>query len=392
VKICLVGLDFIPYRSSGLAVYGETLAQGLVDAGHDVTVVAARRPDLTACEQIGDIQVYRAPIGRGDWIGYAWHAAPLVARIHQVRRFDVVHFLDAHFAYRYRGPFVASLFQSFRQRATGDGGLPYHSNWRGLVVRLVYYHAARWLAERPAVNRADHLLAASQAAADEFMTHYGVKAARVTVVPLGIDLSRFHPTDTGELSTRLGLEDHPILLYVGFCTPRKGLDYLARAMPLLPADVRLLLVGRWEKDYRAKFYRALGLAADRVVELGYVSDEELPRYYSLADLFVFPTLLEGFGLPLAEALACGTPAVTTNAGSSPEVVGPGGRIVPPRDPVALAGTINELLADAELRRRLGRVGREWVLSRFDQGRMIQDNVQVYARFAGQQQSMVKVIG
>jgi glycosyltransferase involved in cell wall biosynthesis len=82
-------------------------------------------------------------------------------------------------------------------------------------------------------------------------------------------------------------------------------------------------------------------------------------------------------------LACGTPAVTTNAGSSSEVVGPGGRIVPPRDPFALADAINDLLVDAELRRRLGQAGREWVLSRFDQSRMIQDNLAVYDRFARQ---------
>ena len=249
------------------------------------------------------------------------------------------------------------------------------------MLRLVYYHAARWLIERPTVARARHLLAASQAAADEFATYYSVKAKDVTVVPLGIDLSRFYPRDVTDLRRRLGLEGVPVLLYVGFCTPRKGLDYLAKAMPMLPADVRLLLIGRWETSYRNKFYRALESAQDRVIEVGYVPDKELPRYYALADLFVFPTLLEGFGLPLAEALACGTPIVTTGAGSSPEVVGPGGHIVPPRDPVALAEAINRLLADANLRQRLGESGREWVLSRFDRGRMIQNNLGVYARFA-----------
>jgi len=382
VRICLINLDFVPHRSSGLAVYGETLALGLAQAGHEVTVVAAQRAGLASQEQFGDVAVYRAPIGRTDWIGYAWNAGPLVTRLQQAHRFDVVHFLDVHFAFRYPGPFLASLFQSFRQRATSDGGLPYHSSWRGLLARLVYYHGARWLAERPAVRRARHLLAASQAAADEFIAHYGVKAERVTVVPLGIDLSRFHPVDVSDLRRQLNLEGVPVLLYVGFCTPRKGLDYLAQAMPLLASDVRLMLIGRWEKHYRDRFYRALGPAAEHVIELGYVPDTELPRYYSLADLFVFPTLLEGFGLPLAEALACGTPVVTTGVASCPEVVGPGGRIVASRDPVALAEAINILLADAEMRLHLGRVGREWVLSRFDQHRMIEDNLSVYRRFAG----------
>jgi len=131
----------------------------------------------------------------------------------------------------------------------------------------------------------------------------------------------------------------------------------------------------------------LGPASERVIEVGYVPDEELPRYYALADLFVFPTLLEGFGLPLAEALACGTPVVTTGAGSGPEVVGPGGRIVPARDPAALAKAINALLADPDLRLRLGRAGREWVLSRFGQQRMIEGNLSVYERLVGTRASL-----
>jgi glycosyltransferase involved in cell wall biosynthesis len=226
------------------------------------------------------------------------------------------------------------------------------------------------------------LLAASQAAAEEFIEHYGASSDRVTVVPLGIDLDRFQPGDAGDLRQQLGLENWPVLLYVGFGTPRKGLEYLAQAMGLLSSDVRLVLIGRWEEVYRDKFYRTLGNARERVREVGFVSDEALPDYYRLADVFVFPTLLEGFGLPLAEALACGTPVVTTRAGAGPEVVGPGGRIVPPRDAMALARAIDELIVNPGVRHQLGDAGRKWVLSRFDQDRMVQETLEVYTRCAG----------
>jgi len=382
MKICLVNLDFIPYRSSGLAVYGETLALGLAEAGHKVVVVSAQRPGLTAHEWHNEIEIYRVPLGPMDWVSYAWRAGPLVARLQRTYTFDMVHFLDGHFAYHYRGLFVASLFQSFRQRVTSDGGWPYHSNWRSLLVRLFYYNVARWPVEAPTVRRASGLIAASQAAADEFTTHYGIAPERVTVVPLGIDLQRFYPRDTTALRHQLELETKTLLLYVGFCTPRKGLEYLARALHQLPDTVRVLIIGRWESSYRAKVYRALGEAANRVIELGYVPDADLPDYYALADIFVFPSLLEGFGLPIAEALACETPVVTTHAGSSPEVVGPGGRIVPPRDSDALAGAIKELERNAELRRQLGRAGRQWVLSHFDQRRMVEEHLAAYANWVG----------
>jgi glycosyltransferase involved in cell wall biosynthesis len=378
VNVCLVNLDFVPYRSSGLAVYGETLVQGLAGRRNEVTMLAAQRPGLPSYEQMGRIIVRRVPVGPSDWIGYAWRVGPLVAKLNRSAPFDIVHFLDAHFAYHCRGHYVASLFQSFRQRATSNRGLPYHSNWRNLATRLLYYHAARWLAEKPAVQRADHLLASSRATANEFIAHYGVRPERVTVVPLGIDLDRFQPCDGKDLRAKLGLSDKPVLLYVGFSTPRKGLDYLAQAFSLLSEHVRLLIIGRWEKGYRARFYELLGSSgADRVIEVGYVPDDELPGYYTLADLFVLPTLLEGFGLPIAEALACGTPVVTTEAGSAPEVTGPGGRIVPARDPLALAQAIDELLQDADLRSQLSQRGRDWVLAHFGKERMVDDTLSVY---------------
>src|SRR5204863_670546 len=108
----------------------------------------------------------------------------------------------------------------------------------------------------------------------------------------------------------------------------------------------------------------VGSAADRVIEAGYVPDEHLPDYYSLADVYVSPSLMEGFGLTLAEALACETPVVAAEAGSVAEVVGPGGILVPPRDPAALADAISGLLQDCELRRELGRRGREHIVREF----------------------------
>jgi glycosyltransferase involved in cell wall biosynthesis len=379
-RICIASLDLLPSRSSGLAVYGETLVRGLRDRGHDVTVVTSRRGALPPYEVVEGIPVHRVPTRRADWIGFAYHAGRAIARLERAQPFDVVHFLDVHFAYGYGGRFVASLFQSFRQRATSDGGLPYHANLKGLIGRIIYYHGARWLAEAPALRRAERLLAASQATADEFVTHYGVDRARITHVPLGIDLARFCPRDATALRERLGLGDAPLLLYVGFCTPRKGLDVLARALPLLPPTVRLLVVGRWDAAYRAKFYHAIGPAAHQVIEAGPVADDDLALYYSMADVFVFPTLLEGFGLPLIEAMACETTVVATQTSAVPEALGPGGRVVPPRDPAALAAAIAELLADPEACRRLGRAGRAWVEARYDRSRMVTNTLAVYERF------------
>ena len=347
-------------------------------------MVSRGAPGAPAQEWIEGIEVHRTAVARGDWVAYSWQAAPLIARLAAQRPFDIVHFLDVHFAWRFRGPFIASLNQSFRQRLIGDGGRPYHANWRELVFRSLYYRAARRLAERPALRRARHLTSGSQATVDAFVAEGLVTPERATVIPTGIDLARLRQRDAGALRQRLGLEGQRVLLYVGFCTPRKGLVYLAQAMAQVAPEARLVIVGRWEPAYRQQFYQALGAERERVIEVGYAPDEQLPVYYSLADLLVFPTLLEGFGIPLVEALACGTPVVTTeHSGASAETAGPGALTAPPRNAAALAEAINRLLRDEPLRQRLAREGQSWARERYDQRRMIAGYLAVYERFRRQ---------
>ncbi len=377
MRICLVSLDCFSRRSSGLAVYAETLAVGLSNRGHEVMVVSARGPNETIRDKIHAIDVIRVPIGCCDWISFAWRAGPVVARLTLEYGFDVVHFLDVHFAYNYRGAYVATLFQSFRQRLTCHHGVPSHSTLTNLLSRAAYYSVARFVLEKPAIRKASHLLPASLSTFREFNKHYSVPNQKMTIIPLGIDLSRYAPNRDPAFAEKLGISEHFVLLYVGFCTPRKGLEYLAQAMRRLPQDVMLVIVGRWDPKYKARFRACLGSAANRVVLVGYVPDSELARYYSVADAFVFPSLLEGFGLPLAEALACGLPVISTNISSVPEVVGPGGLLVPPGDVKGLEEAILRLYHMPELRRKLSERGRQWVLARFSQERMIDDTAEVY---------------
>jgi glycosyltransferase involved in cell wall biosynthesis len=376
VHICFVNLDYAPQRSSGLGVYGETLVPGLVSCGHSVQVVTRAVADAPTIEELDGVQVLRVPGGRLDWISFARQAAPAVAGLARAHPFDVIHFADVHFAYPYRGPFVATLHQSFRQRLQARGTLPAHAGGVNLVSRLGYYTTARYLAERPALARAQHLVAVSRTTARAYADEYGLNPERISVVRNGIDTERFAPTPS-DLRARLGLAEAQVLLFVGFCTARKGLEYLAAALRQLPPQVHLLVIGRWDERYRRQVLAAAGDAAPRVLALGYVPDEDLPAYYTMADLFVMPSLLEGFGLPIAEALACGTAVVTTAAGACPEVVGPGGLVVPAMDANALALAIGSLLQQPERRQALARLGRAWARSALSAEHMVQGHLEAY---------------
>lgn len=381
MNICLLNLDYVPYRTAGLTIYGELLAGGLHAAGHAVTMIAAQRQGAPPAEVIEGVQVIRVPIGRTDWVGLGWQGARKVHELVRTRRFDIVHFLDVRFAWAYRGDCLATLFESFWQRLHAKGNLPYSSNLANLAWRYVYFTLINCTLQEWAASRPRAMIAASQAARDAFIDHYSVPGERITVVPLGIDTTRYYHRDSSNLRSALGLQGKRVILYVGFSTPRKGLEYVGQALSELGPECRLLIVGKWERGYRERFYRDLPPGSqERIIEAGYVPDEDLPFYYSLADVFVFPSLLEGFGLPPVEAMACGTPVVAANTSSLPEVVGDAGLLVPPMDAPALAAALQRLLADETLRYDLGNRGRERVQRLYTQEQMVTRTVQVYRAF------------
>jgi glycosyltransferase involved in cell wall biosynthesis len=182
----------------------------------------------------------------------------------------------------------------------------------------------------------------------------------------GVDTSVFHPGD--------GSETEPgAVVFVGNSEDyNKGVVYLLRAMALLPASVRahLYLVGGPSAAPRiapAEIER-LGIG-DRVTIVGRVESAELARWYRRAQVLVSPSLYEGFGLPVAEAMASSTAVIASDGGALPELVADGetGRIVPARDTAALAEAIGALVADPGRCRELGAAGLERALRKFTWG-------------------------
>ncbi len=204
---------------------------------------------------------------------------------------------------------------------------------------------------RPAVRRAKALPCISQATKDDLVARYPSAAPKASVIWLAAD-ERF--------SGRPGpppIEGRYVLA-VGTVEPRKNLERLIAAWTSLDldADVQLALVGPkgWDDD-------SILAAAARVPSvrmLGKVSDEELHALYAGCECFVFPSLYEGFGLPIVEAMAAGAPVLTSDVSSMPEVAGDAALLVDPRSTDAIAEGLKQLLTDAALRERLRAAGRE----------------------------------
>lgn len=216
---------------------------------------------------------------------------------------------------------------------------------------------------RLSARRARRVIAISQATADEIHALLGVPADRIDVTHLGVS-HKSRPLPTAEVDRFRRANDLPqrFILYLGTLEPRKNITTLLHAFAALPQqDVALVLVGGQGWLYHAidATIEELGLQP-RIIRPGYVADELLPLWYNAATVFAYPSLYEGFGLPILEAMACGTPVVAADTTSLPEAVGRDGAglLVPPGDVDAWTHALSALLDDEDRRRDLSERGRQ----------------------------------
>lgn len=230
-----------------------------------------------------------------------------------------------------------------------------------LYYPQAHTRGARWYLDwstRYSARTATHLIADSQATRRDLLTHCGVAQDKVSVVYPGCNPEFAPVRDAAQLSTvreRYQLPESYVI-YIGTLQPRKNLRTLILALAALGgehASTHLVIAGKQGWLYEPLFAQVRGLAlAERVHFIGYAPQEDLPALLSAAQAFVLPSLYEGFGLPLLEAMACGTPVICSNVSSLPEVAGDAAILVDPRDTAQWVQALQRVLEDAGLRSAL----------------------------------------
>jgi glycosyltransferase involved in cell wall biosynthesis len=215
------------------------------------------------------------------------------------------------------------------------------------------------------VRRADFVVVDSANTQNDLIVLLDADPARIEVIYPAVD-SHFRPIDDEEAlsAVRDKYNLHfPFILNQNVIEPRKNIPRLIEAFSRLKRDLgishRLVIGGGLGWMYESVFQAVEEFnVADSVVFLGYVPDEDLPALYNLADLFVYPSIYEGFGIPCVEAMACGTPVVASNTSSLPEAIGDAGLMVRPTDVDGIAEAIAQVLTNPTLRHDLRRRGLE----------------------------------
>lgn len=222
--------------------------------------------------------------------------------------------------------------------------------WRGVK---------NWL-QRGAARKADHFIALSHSAIDELVRCFGIDPQRISVVPCGIDDAWCEPPDAAAVQATLaahGLRPG-YFLFVGTLQPRKNVDTLIEAWQGLPASMRaqrqLVIVGApgWRCEATVGRLAAAGARGENMVWLSALTDpQQLRHVYAGAAVFVFPSLYEGFGIPVIEAMGAGVPVVTSNVSSLPEASGGAALEVDPHDAGAIGDAMRALVEQPQLRAR-----------------------------------------
>ncbi|MEC8023536.1 MAG: glycosyltransferase family 1 protein [Myxococcota bacterium] len=247
-----------------------------------------------------------------------------------------------------------------------------------LFPRTLRMQRTAWF--RGSILRSVHIIAISTFTGIDVMTQFGVPPEKVTVVLEGVDRSKTHPSTEVQQARRLeyGLSQ-PFVYYPATENRHKNHELLIDAMTAVPEPIELVLTGRkgmrWDdiQDYAMR-----AGVKERIRHLGFVPRSHVFDLLYMARALVFPSLFEGFGLPVLEAMQCDTPAIVSNAASLPEVAGDAAMLLSPQDASSWANAISQLHTDNELRSKFIRLGRK-NLDRFSWQRCAQQTANIYAR-------------
>lgn len=344
-----IGIDAtpLPTQPVGAGVYMIEIIRALAAEAGDIVVFAhpqGRR--LIEAEPIHGVSWVEVP-NHGTGQRLAWEQAALPGLARQ-QKLDLLHSL--HYTRPRRLPCASVV--TFH-----DMTFFLYPNLHTRLKRIFFPGMMRLSA-----RSADAIIAVSESTRRDAMRILNVPADRIHTIHSGIS-PLFRP-----LADRTALEScrlrynlpEAFILYVGTVEPRKNLPLLIRAYAALAQTIaapQLVIVGRngWMYEEVYHLVKALQLG-ERIRFTGYIPGEDLPIVYNLAQIFVYPSLYEGFGFPPLEAMACGTPVITTAVSAMEEGVGDAGLLTPPGDETGLTLAMRRLLEDPDLRRSLSEQG------------------------------------
>jgi len=376
LNICIVSWEFPPFFwAGGEGIYTAGLCDALLKLDHNVTVLTTHltidKVDYDELDKGMPNVVFVPTINKRPLrlLSFFLRANAIIRELGKNRNFDVVHYTND-----YGGPVISR--NEINRPIITTMHHPYVAE-RGVLSHLGYGDTtyfftllSKYMSARIACRRATKIIAVSRFTAEGIINGYRISPEKVTIIPDAVDTNRFNPSVSGhDLRERWKLHSDPLVVFVGRLVQNKGLNHLIKAfasvLQEIP-DAKLIvvgeegkseLVGGGIKNELVIMSKKLNLK-NSIKFLGRASSEDLPKIYAAADVVVLPSIMEGFGITLLEAMATAKPCIATTVGGIPDVItnGETGILVPPGDSSALYEAICTVLKDRSLARKFGEAG------------------------------------
>lgn len=399
LRICLLSYRCNPH-CGGQGVYLKNLSRALKDLGHQVEVVVGppqpqldddipfyQPPSLDLYNpddlfRMPSLKELSRPINLIEWIGVSTMGFPepftfglRACRFLRNRwqQYDIIHD-NQGLSYGLLNvkkwlPTIATVHHPI----TVDRKIAVRSAptiWRKMQQWRWYSFIGM---QKRVSRKLDHIITVSQTAANDISRDFNIPPDRFSIIPNGVRTDAFYPIP------EIAREKNRLIVTNSADMPLKGLYYLLRAVSKVAQThpIQLTVVGTPQKNgYSLKLIQKLGIG-NRITFTGRIADEQFVREYARATAAVVPSVYEGFGLPVAEAMACAVPVISTTGGALPEVVGDAGLLVPPADHHALARAIVRILENPQRAQKLGRAGYRRVQQRFTWSKAAEKTVAAY---------------
>ena len=406
LKICLLGYRSNPY-SGGQGIYMRYLSEALVEAGHSVDVISGppypdldprvkliTLPSLDLYAQEDHISAFRFRMLLSFTDSFEYFSTftggfpePYTFGRRLVRHFkinqpdyDIIHDNQSLcYGVLKLQKMGYPVLTTIHHPITSDLAIALsQTNTWGMRLLIKRWHSFLRM-QKKVVPQLKHLVTVSRAAQQDIAAAFGVAREAIDIVHNGIDTALFRPLD--------GVERKPftIMTTASADAPLKGINYLLEAIAITKTsfpEIELCLIGSLKPDGESnQLIKNLKLD-DHIHIHSQITTDHMVRLYAEATIVVVPSIYEGFGLPAAEAMACGLPVISTDGGALPEVVGDCGVIVPTRNKEAIATAIIDLLNSPEKRASLGLVARRRIQEQFSWARAASALAQLYKTIPG----------
>ena len=387
MRVIMLSWEYPPRVVGGISRHVYDLSRALSDSGINVDVITCEHPDAAEEETDGNIRIFRVPVLQGNDFVHWIHnlnasmetkvdelmsarsgeekSEPMVIHAHDW----LTGFAGKNLKHKYKLPLVATIHATEHGRNHGI-----HTDLQR------YIHGTEW----ELCFEAWRVICCSHFMEEEIANTLGIPNDKMDVIANGVDPSKFDlPFDTEEFRKWFARPEEKIIFFVGRMVPEKGVQVLIQSIPeILPQykDVKFVIVGGGDRTHLVKLAEELGVS-DRVNFTGYVDDETLVKIYRVADVAVYPSLYEPFGIVALEAMVAKVPVVVTDVGGLREVVDHGinGLTIWADNPDSLAWAILQILKNPYSAKQMTENAYRKVTEQFNWDKIAGETLDVYER-------------